>query len=290
LSVAAVLGAAVSAEGVVVVDVERTIDAMAFVDSTTFPQVTNFLNDELSHTGVTSGSFPSLAGAVTTQLAPDRYATYSSQQDVSVATSDGDSIVSGSGSSSGTAVVPDSYPPPMHAGATSWEPDWGGGVAQDPWFPDYGNDIRVHFDLAASTDYLLDVTLNAQATGQPGSIGFGKVWLSPYSDAFEQSGGPHNVEYNESYFASGNPADTIHASGTLPPGRWTLLVTIGTYVEAAIPTPPTMGFNNSAAVDHTFSFTLYGDASQSLIPEPTALLVWSLLAGLSVGLAWRRRP
>ena len=36
-------------------------------------------------------------------------------------------------------------------------------------------------------------------------------------------------------------------------------------------------------------FLANGGSVSGLVPEPTTLLIWSLLAGLGIGLGWRRR-
>jgi len=46
---------------------------------------------------------------------------------------------------------------------------------------------------------------------------------------------------------------------------------------------------NNSAVGYTGLHVQFTNATAMIIPEPTTLLIWSLLAGLGVGLRWRRR-
>ena len=263
------------AEATVVFDIERSINASTILGGP-LGSHEEYVNENLSHPDVTSGTFPTLSGSATNSQAPDYFSNWDSSQDVWITTAAGTSTVSGSGYSFGDSQVPES-PPSRNADA------WSGGSA---WFPSSGNDVRVHFVLTEPTDYSLDVIINTQidATSQYGFAGHAKVRISPYSDAFEQPITYGCYEYQESYLSSGNPIDTIHTSDTLGAGWWTLLVSVGS--SAAAEWPGDASTDTSVRTEHSFDFTLH---STAVVPEPSALVIWGIFAVCGVGISWRRR-
>jgi len=86
-----------------------------------------------------------------------------------------------------------------------------------------------------------------------------------------------------------DPADA-HLAG-LP-----LQIRLLTLRKPGDPGYPGNGYPDRAQYDQWLTYAAFDDvtldgtrASSEIIPEPTTLLIWSLLAGLGIGLGWRRR-
>ena len=164
---------------------------------------------------------------------------------------------------------------------------------------DRSGDLQVQvFSDAAATNMIHDERLVGIVDGSSGSITF-----FDRSVATLDGGGMYTVEIDGDSLASdllqvglGNAlsstelvaAGTLNvqlAAGTLSLGDWFQVLSAdaisGQFNNIVLPAAPAGTAWNTQR--------LYTEGVLSIVPEPTTLLIWSLLAGLGIGLGWRRR-
>jgi hypothetical protein len=183
--------------------------------------------------------------------------------------------------------------------------------------PIYNNTTTpLYYYLALDDGQVMGDTVNLA----PGPRGMTDISLMIYN-----AGNPGTADTTVSVHAGGSPLDTQLFSTTLldyaypNPDGWNAVTVHTPYVTLPDTVTWTVGFNNrigieaigpllydpptvGSSADHYWldgveywspwpglAVANFGAEIKAVVPEPATLLIWSLLAGLGIGVGWRRR-
>jgi len=123
----------------------------------------------------------------------------------------------------------------------------------------------------AATDKATFQVFNVSTPGDSGDLNVNTMWLKL---RWDKDGGTGGVDRWTAFYATSDPSNGGWTQNGIYNGDYNFS-RLGLFLKG----------NNATARAANFDYA----ALSVVVPEPSTLLVWSLLAGLGVGLGWRRR-
>jgi len=269
------------AQAALEIDVSRSVNAQLMLSTA------SALSDSLSAaeipTTYTEGVLPTYTAAARIDgnmpfLPPGDYAETQAQLDLQIMVTGSTTTIRGSGLARSAVDISNSassgLPEPFDAHVFD---------VGSPWILNYGNAIDLVFGLPESYDWTLNATIALPDSELPWANGGSYIQLG-------------DADLLWTYEYAIKDAESVTAAGTLLPNDdWWFHFSIGTMAHAHYemfePDPNVNNTNSAAQASFDFELTLTPtDGQGSVVPEPSTIIIWSLLGTLAVTVGyWRRR-